>query len=160
MGRFTYVPSEGGARHRRTLYAFWRRSSAPTFLFDNAQRRVCEVAVMRTNTPLQALTLLNDLSYLEAARALAASVHELTGGPERHLRALHERVLTRQPSEVELSILMREHERALGHYQAQPAEAAAFLEEPSSAYSQQPARAALALVASLLLNLDEALTQE
>lgn len=160
MGRFTYVPSEGGARHRRTLYAFWRRSSAPTFLFDNAQRRVCEVAVMRTNTPLQALTLLNDLSYLEAARALASSVHELTGGPERHLRALHERVLTRQPSEVELSILMREHERALGHYQAQPAEAAAFLEEPSSAHSQQPARAALALVASLLLNLDEALTQE
>ena len=52
MGRFTYQPSQGAAQHRRTLYAFWRRSIAPTFLFDSAQRRVCEVAMTRTNTPL------------------------------------------------------------------------------------------------------------
>ncbi len=71
MGRFTYEPSEGPAQYRRTLYAFWRRSIAPTFLFDSAQRRSCEVRTPRTNTPLQALTLLNDENYLEASRALA-----------------------------------------------------------------------------------------
>jgi hypothetical protein len=71
MGRFTYRPSVGPAQYRRTLYAFWRRSSAPTFLFDSAQRRVCEVGIRRTNTPLHALTLLNDATMLEAARVLA-----------------------------------------------------------------------------------------
>jgi hypothetical protein len=71
MGRFTYEPSPGSARYRRMLYSFWRRSSAPAFLFDQAQRRVCEVRARRTNTPLQALTLLNDEAILEAAHALS-----------------------------------------------------------------------------------------
>ena len=71
MGRFKYDPPEGAEQYRRSIYAFWRRSSAPTFLFDNAQRRVCEVRANRTNTPLQALTLLNDPVYVEAARAFA-----------------------------------------------------------------------------------------
>ena len=56
MGRFTYKPSIGPAQYRRTLYAFRRRSSAPTFLFDAAMRRTCEVTPRRTNTPLHALT--------------------------------------------------------------------------------------------------------
>ncbi|MFK7778211.1 MAG: PSD1 and planctomycete cytochrome C domain-containing protein, partial [Gimesia sp.] len=67
MGRYRYEPSQGAAQYRRSLYAFWRRSSAPTFLFDSAQRRVCEVRSRRTNTPLQALTLLNDVTILEAS---------------------------------------------------------------------------------------------
>ncbi|MGB0580792.1 MAG: PSD1 and planctomycete cytochrome C domain-containing protein, partial [Limisphaerales bacterium] len=71
MGRFTYQPSVGPAQFRRTLYAFWRRSSAPTFLFDSSQRRMCEVRPRRTNTPLHALTLLNDTSMLESARHIA-----------------------------------------------------------------------------------------
>src|SRR4029453_1267319 len=77
MGRFHYDPSEGAAQYRRTLYAFWRRAIAPTFLFDSAQRRVCEVTAGRTNTPLQALTLLNDATQREAAQILAA---EALGG--------------------------------------------------------------------------------
>ncbi|NLT69670.1 MAG: DUF1553 domain-containing protein, partial [Verrucomicrobiaceae bacterium] len=74
MGRYTYQPSVGPAQYRRTLYAYWRRSSAPTFLFDSAQRRVCEVRANLTNTPLHALTLLNDTGMLEASRALADAV--------------------------------------------------------------------------------------
>jgi len=50
MGRFKYEPSDGKEQYRRTVYAFWRRSVAPTLLFDSAQRRVCEVRSPRTNT--------------------------------------------------------------------------------------------------------------
>jgi hypothetical protein len=96
MGRFHYEPSEGRDRYRRSVYAFWRRSVAPTFLFDTAQRRVCEVAVARTNTPLQALTLLNDRTYVEAAAALAALV-PAGCAPADRVRTVVERVLGRPP---------------------------------------------------------------
>ena len=68
MGKLHYEPTEGPEQYRRTIYAFWRRSRPPAFLFDVAQRRVCEVGTLSTNTPLQVLTLMNDLSYLESAR--------------------------------------------------------------------------------------------
>ena len=94
MGRFTYEPSQGAAQHRRTLYAFWRRSIAPTFLFDSAQRRVCEVAMTRTNTPLQALTLLNDETMMEASRAPAK---RMLGSPSSNrLQLLYRSVLSRE----------------------------------------------------------------
>ena len=159
MGRFTYEPSEGPAQYRRTLYAFWRRSIAPTFLFDSAQRRSCEVRMSRTNTPLQALTLLNDENYLEASRALAASDLK----KPQPLREMSLRVLSREPSETEMAILMREHHRALDYYRMHPSDASTFLArghfvpEPSLA---APELAALTIVASMLFNLDEAITHE
>jgi hypothetical protein len=159
MGRFTYEPSEGPAQYRRTLYAFWRRSIAPTFLFDSAQRRSCEIRISRTNTPLQALTLLNDENYLEASRALAASVLK----KPQPIREMSLRVLSRVPSEKEMAILMREHDRALEYYRTHPSDASTFLDrghfvpEPSLA---KPELAALTIVASMLFNLDEAITHE
>jgi Protein of unknown function (DUF1553) len=159
MGRFTYEPSEGPAQYRRTLYAFWRRSIAPTFLFDSAQRRSCEIRISRTNTPLQALTLLNDENYLEASRALAASVLK----KPQPIREMSLRVLSRVPSEKEMAILMREHHRALEYYRMHPNDASLFLDrghfvpEPSLA---EPELAALTIVASMLFNLDEAITHE
>jgi hypothetical protein len=159
MGRFTYEPSEGPAQYRRTLYAFWRRSIAPTFLFDSAQRRSCEVRMPRTNTPLQALTLLNDENYLEASRALAALVLK----KPTPLREMSLRVLSREPNETEMAILMREHDRALEYYRMHPSDASTFLDrghlvpEPSLA---KPELAALTIVASMLFNLDEAITHE
>jgi hypothetical protein len=160
MGRFTYEPSEGPAQHRRTLYAFWRRAIAPTFLFDSAQRRACEVRLPRTNTPLQSLTLLNNAIYLEAARALA----------ERHRdsASMFRGVLFREPHDSERSVLDREWTRARGHYAGQPADAAALLEaaDPGRLFSipaddaDRADRAAATVVASLILNLDEAVTHE
>jgi hypothetical protein len=160
MGRFTYEPSAGPAQHRRTLYAFWRRAIAPTFLFDSAQRRSCEVRLPRTNTPLQALTLLNDAIYLEAARALA----------ERHntSAAMFEAVLLRAPADTELRVLDREMARARRQFLGQPADAAAFLAatDPGSIFPEPPddaaraERAAATVVASLILNLDEAISHE
>ena len=162
MGRFTYEPSVGPAQYRRTLYAFWRRSSAPTFLFDSSQRRVCEVRPRRTNTPLQALTLMNDTTLLEAARALADSV---VGMDDVGLRIveLFRRVLSRELSNAEAGVLEREHRRALMHYRGFPAEAIAFAtvgQRPPPSATEAPALAADMFVADLILNLDEAITHE
>jgi hypothetical protein len=162
MGRFTYEPSEGAAQHRRSLYAFWRRSIAPTFLFDTAQRRVCEVRTPRTNTPLQALTLLNDETFLEASRALAADVVR-TGKPEERLAEIYRRILSRPPSAAEIAVLQRELTRALALYRAQPDEAKKLLRDAALSPTAQTNLAELAahtVVASLVFNLDEALTHE
>jgi hypothetical protein len=163
MGRFRYEPSEGAAQYRRTLYAFWRRAVAPTFLFDSAQRRVCEVGATRTNTPLQALTLLNDQTYLEASRALATQALQTAPDPAARLRLIFRQVLSRDPAARELAVLERELARALAHYRAHPADADAFLrigQHPPDPTLPQPELAAYTLAASLTLNLDEALTHE
>jgi hypothetical protein len=162
MGRFKYEPSEGTAQYRRTLYAFWRRSIAPTFLFDTAQRRVCEVRTPRTNTPLQALTLLNDRTVLESSEALAALAIGASADADERLGMLAQRVLGRPAAPLELTILRRELDRALAHYRANPADAAKYLSVGNSrAVVQQAAeRAAYAVVATLMQNLDEALTHE
>jgi hypothetical protein len=150
MGRFTYEPSQGTAQYRRTLYAFWRRSIAPTFLFDSAQRRVCEVSMSRTNTPLQALTLLNDQTIMEASQGLAKRM--LAAKAEERLPMLYEAVLSRKATAKELSVLQRELDRALTHYREHP--------EDARKLKTSPELAAHALVATLVLNLDEAITHE
>jgi hypothetical protein len=150
MGRFTYEPSQGAAQYRRTFYAFWRRSIAPTFLFDSAQRRVCEVAMTRTNTPLQALTLLNDQTIMEASQALAKRMLATT--PEKRLPMLYQAVLNREPTAKELSVLLRELHRASKHYREHP--------EDARKLKTSPELAAHALVATLVLNLDETITHE
>ena len=144
MGRFTYRPSLGPAAYRRTLYAFWRRSSAPTFLFDSAMRRTCEVTPRRTNTPLHALTMLNDKTALEAARELAGL----------EIGEIYRRVLGRDPSARELEVLGDKFAEALAFYRSDPGAAAEF------SGGGDARSAAMTLVANLILNLDEALTHE
>jgi hypothetical protein len=174
MGRFHYDPSDGPSQYRRSLYAFWRRSVAPTFLFDAAQRRVCEVRLPRTNTPLQALTLLNDASYLNAAYALAIQALRESDDPAERLVAMARRVLGRGVEPGERAILQREHDRARTWYRQHPAEADRALDHASrnladsrpdllltTAEREHAAdAAALFLIANLVLNLDEAVTHE
>ena len=159
MGRFTYEPSEGPAQYRRTLYAFWRRSIAPTFLFDSAQRRACEVRTPRTNTPLQALTLLNDENYLEASRALAT----LAIAKPDPTQEMFLRVISRPASESEMTVLSREQDRALNYYRQHPNEAEIFLARGQFSLDPSlsaPEIAASTIIASMLFNLDEAITHE
>ncbi len=161
MGRYTYQPSVGQAQYRRTLYAYWRRSSAPTFLFDSAQRRVCEVRANRTNTPLQALTLLNDVGMLEASRVLAENVAK--EDPDKAIMRLAGAILNRKPSDGETAVLRREHHQSLDYYESNPADAVAFTRVGQQAELNKqnaPAVAAWMTVASLMLNLDEAMTME
>jgi len=161
MGRYTYQPSVGPAQYRRTLYAYWRRSSAPTFLFDSAQRRVCEVRMNRTNTPLHALTLLNDVGMLEASRMLAESV--AGDDPDKAITRLAAAILNRAPSDKEAAVLRREHHQSLDYYESNPTDAIAFTRIGQQAplnEQQAPRVAAWMTVASLMLNLDEAMTME
>jgi hypothetical protein len=152
MGRFRYEPSIGPAQYRRTLYAYWRRTAAPTFLFDSSQRRVCEVGARRTNTPLQALTLLNDVTMLESSRALAEALPEID--------RMAFQVLSRTPTDDERRVLQREYARALAFYQTD-SEAASELVTVGQAHPiPDPELAARMVVASMLLNLDEAITHE
>ncbi len=167
MGRFNYEPSDGPAQYRRTLYAFWRRAIAPTFLFDAAQRRVCEVRSSRTNTPLQALTVLNDANYLIAARALADNALRSDSNDAQRIAVITQRVLCRAPSEREMAVLQRELHTARAHYTEHPVEAAQYLQAlpripqmPGQTSWADADLAAYTLVASLVLNLDEALSHE
>jgi len=169
MGRNKYVPSEGPDQYRRTLYAFWRRSAAPSFLFDSAQRRVCEVRTPRTNTPLHALTLLNDLTYVESARALAEQALDAKTDDAGRLEQIVSRVLSRPPSTLECQVLGRELERARTYYQAHPDEAQQWLahgqRRPRLAPGADPRTnaanlAGYAVVANMVLNLDEAMNRE
>jgi len=163
MGRFTYTSSIGPAQYRRTVYAFWRRSSAPTFLFDNAMRRTCEITPRLTNTPLQALTLMNDLTSLEAARTLAQQAVDSDGDTSMHLRELFRTILSRQPSSEEHQILVHQHATALDYYKSHQHEAVELTTvgqlatpEPSNA----SALAAMMLTSNMILNLDESITHE
>lgn len=169
MGRFTYRPSVGPAQYRRTLYAYWRRSSAPTFLFDSAQRRVCEVGIRRTNTPLHALTLLNDTTMFEASRQLALTVSQeeslASAKPEEKIQWISRRILSRALEAAELEVVHREWRAFLNHYRSHPEEARTYVTKtllPLSAPEQPafPQIAALTLTASLVFNLDEAMTHE
>jgi hypothetical protein len=163
MGRFRYEPSEGAAQYRRTLYAFWRRAIAPTFLFDSAQRRVCEVRTARTNTPLQALTLLNDASYREAAQAIARAALHQHAENSPALARIFRKVLLRAPRAEETRVLQRELDQALTYYRAHPEDAAKFLHagQATPDPNLDPAElAAHTLLASMVLNLDEAITHE
>ena len=75
----SYVQDQGPSLYRRGLYTFWKRTVAPPSMvaFDAAGRETCTVRESRTNTPLQALDVLNDVTFVEAARALAERViHE------------------------------------------------------------------------------------
>ena len=163
MGRFRYEPSQGDAQFRRTLYAFWRRSAAPTFLFDSAQRRVCEVRPRLTNTPLQALALLNDGSVLESSRALARQCIEQFETPNERLSFLFRNVISRNPTAPELSVLQRELAKAFRHYSNAPDDAKELLD-----FGQPERRTTITahnlapymIVASMVYNLDEAITHE
>jgi hypothetical protein len=155
MGRNKYEVTDGPERHRRTLYAFWRRAAAPAFLFDVAQRRVCEVRSPRTNTPMQALALRNDPGRLEAARALAALETEPAG--------MFRRVLARDPSPAESVVLGRELDRAREAFAGRPADARLYLAAGGADMEDKGdpvAWASRAVVASLILNLDEAISRE
>lgn len=162
-GKYTYDTSQGDLQFRRTVYAFWRRSSSPTFLFDIAPRRVCEVRTRRTNTPLHALTLMNDLGQLEAARSLAVEVVTTNSNTDDRVTKLFERIVSRVPTDAEHQVLSEKLTNWLSHYESAPAEASQFLTfgQPELYVEQHiPETAAYTVLANLLLNLDEAITHE
>jgi hypothetical protein len=155
-----WTESSGEDRYRRGLYTFIRRSAAyPSFMtFDATSREFCTVRRVRTNTPLQALTTMNDEAFFEAARALAARVVQET--PAKRAAYAFRLVVTRAPKPEEVDRIAASYTRHLDRFRQEP-EAAARVIKGQSATGVDPAeQAAWTLVANALLNLDEALTRQ
>lgn len=150
--------TEGEAQYRRGLYVFWRRTDPyPSMItFDSPVRTVCTSRRIRTNTPLQALTLLNDSVYYEASEALAEKMMEKEE-IEAQLISGYQMLMFRPPSEEKLALLKDLYEEALQHYQQQLLLTSA--EEKVSSDVQAVEEHALRLVANALLNLDEVITK-
>ena len=161
-----YPVGSGADLYRRSLYTFWKRAVPPPsmILFDSAGREACTVRSVRTNTPLQALNRMNDSSYLEASRALVRKTLAGAGaGREERLRHLFRLVTARQPSQRELEVLSSGFGHHLDRFRNDPQAALALLgpsPERTGRGVSDPEVAALAVMASLVLNLDETITRE
>lgn len=163
FGKITYKQDTGEALHRRTLYTFWRRIVGPTMLFDNAARQYCSVNVSRTNTPLHALITMNDITYVEAARALAQRVLLAEKEDAARLDRAFRLVLSRKPTPDERGILLQRVHYLKTQFDENKAEAEKLLkvgESPRETALDASTHAAWASVCLLVLNLDEALTKE
>jgi mono/diheme cytochrome c family protein len=164
LGKISYQQDHGDDLYRRSLYTFWRRSVAPTMLFDVPSRQVCVVKQTRTNTPLHALTLLNDVTYVEAARKLAERVHKDGGTtPEERVAHALRLVTCRRPTGREVNSLVAVLERLRERYAREPQAAAELLkigETPADPSLPAVELAAYAGVMNVVLNLDEVVTKE
>jgi hypothetical protein len=163
FGKITYKPDTGEALHRRTLYTFWRRIVGPTMLFDNPARQYCSVNVSRTNTPLHALITLNDITYVEAARALAQRVLLAEKDDAARLNLAFRLVLAREAKADERTILLQRVEYLKTQYGEDKTSAEKLVaagESPRDAALDAATHAAWTSVCLLVLNLDEALTKE
>ena len=158
-----WSPSPGEDRFRRGLYTFWRRTSPyPSMTtFDAPSREFCVSRRVRTNTPLQALVLLNDPVFVEAAQGLARRM--LDTGPDRRGIARGFRLaLARDPTERETTRLLRLFTAERAHYATRPKEALEMATAPIGPLRQGISAtdaAAMTIVANVLLNLDEFLVK-
>ena len=161
----TFQQDHGENLYRRSLYTFWKRSVPPPNMtvFDAGAREVCSVRRQSSNTPLQAMTLLNDVTYVESARHIAHRML-IDGGDNDtdRLRYGMELVTSRLPSDSECAILQRGLARHRKTYRKHPPEAAILLshgESPSPGNHEATEHAAFTQIALMLLNLDEAITK-
>ncbi len=161
-----YKHDKGDNLYRRSLYTIWKRTSAPPSLtlFDVPGREMCRVRRSRTNTPLQALSLMNEITYVEAARVLAQKTLEEGGStvPDRIKYAVR-KVLGRSPSAQELNSLVAGLNRRLKHFKDHPSDAnelASAGDYPRDNKLDVAELAAYTTTASILFNMDETITKE
>ena len=161
-----YVADRGDAQYRRGLYVWWQRTFLhPSLLaFDAPSREECVAERNRSNLPQQALVLLNDPTYVEAARALAARiVAEGGGATAQRLAFAWDRALQRPPRTEEVRTASGLLDEQLRHYRADPAAADALLatgDSPLPAGLDRAELAAWTHVARVLLNLHEFITRD
>jgi hypothetical protein len=158
-----WLESTGEDRYRRSLYTFIRRTSPyPSWsTFDAPTREFCTVRRVRTNTPLQALTTLNDPAFFEAAQALARRMVQDIG-PDPASRATYgfRRCLTRRPTAPELDRILGYYRQELQRFQNDPKAASEVTGAQAGTNSNLPKLAAWTMVSNVLLNLDETITKE
>lgn len=163
FGKITYDQDRGDQLYRKTLYTFWRRIVGPTFLFDNASRQVCTVKSVKTNTPLHALTTLNDITYMEAARVFAERMLLHDSNDEGRLAYGFEMATSRKPKNQELRVFQHRLNDLRDMYSVSP-DAAKEVTRVGDYRSPDSldltSHAAYTVLGSLLLNLDETITRQ
>jgi cytochrome c553 len=164
-GTGDYVPDTGENLYRRSLYTYWKRTAPPPVMaaFDAAGRETCWVRESRTNTPLQALALLNETAFVEAARALAQRILSEATEPDDRLTRAFRRVTGRAPNAQELAVLRKSLAFHLAEFRVNPTAAKKLLAVGSSQPDPKldPAElAAYTAISNTLLNLDEVVTRE
>ncbi len=160
---FTYPTSHGTDLYRRSLYTFWRRTIAPVNMFDSSARQTCRVRTATTSSPLHALTMLNDPTWVEAARVLAQSVTKEQTTDEARLARAFARVLGREPSGKEPALLAKllANQRAVYAADAKAADALLVIGESKRDPKLPVAEhAALTATCLALYNLDAAVTRD
>lgn len=160
----TYVEDSGDKLYRRSLYTFWKRTLPPPSMaiFDAPNRDLCEVRRQKTNTPLQALALQNDVQVLECAKVLSSQISEEDLPEEESVKSLFYHVLLREPSDEELDLLVDYHKKCVDKFKSNKEDAIKLLEVGVSKPQEekQTETAALMMVAQVLYNLDETITKE
>jgi hypothetical protein len=163
-----YRQDTGSSLYRRSIYTYWKRAVPPPsmMIFDTADREVCSVKRRLTNTPLQALTMLNDPTYVETARALASQSMGLSSQFESDADVtqwIFRRILARSPDATENQQLQGSLVNYRVHFQRLPSAAQELIhvgESPVDAGRDAIELAARTTLVSLILNLDETLTKE
>lgn len=162
---FTYKDGKGEDLYRRSLYTYWKRTLSPPnmALLDTADREWCSVKPRQTNTPLQALTLLNDVTFAEAARKLGELMLDSGATDKERIDFAFVRLLNRHPSDSELAVLTDAMQTYRASFAASPDLAREILSiGQSKSITELPEvdRAAATALANILLNLEEATTRD
>ena len=160
-----FVQDHGEKLYRRSMYTYWKRTVPPPSMvsFDAPNRELCTLQRAITNTPLQALVLLNDPQFVEASRALGERImqQDLPDIASRIAFAF-KLATSREPTTEELAILSKAYQRAVGEFRAQPELAMEYLavgESDRDSKIDPVEHAAWASVASMILNLSETVTK-
>ena len=157
---------EGVNLYRRSLYTYWKRTLPPPSMmaFDAPNRELCVMQRESTNTPLQALVLLNDIQFVEASRAFAERIlHELPNASDQErIHFAFEVVTSRPPKSNELRKVLSAYNEQLRAFRGKPEAAIALLnvgDSPRDTLLDPVEHAALTMIANLIFNLSEALTK-
>ena len=160
-----FVQDHGGKLYRRSMYTYWKRSVPPPNMqaFDAPSREVCVLTRAKTNTPLAALVLMNDPTFVEASRKLAGRVLRDGGATEEsRLMLLHRLVCGRRPTERELDLLSGALAEFQTSFRAEPEAARRLMavgESPHDPVLDVVELAAYASLANAVLGTDEAITR-
>ncbi len=162
FGKIKYQMDTGDDLYRRSLYSFWRRIVGPTVFFDSSKRQTCEVKPNLTNTPLHALTTLNDVTFVEAARVMAEDMIQKHPSDREQIVATFITLMSRPPETNELELLEKRLVSTRQKFLVAPDEAKALLtvgEKQRDKTIDVAQHAALTTLINMLMNLDEFLVK-
>jgi hypothetical protein len=163
--RYPYLQKAGDGLYRRSIYTIWKRTSPPPsmLIFDLPQRGECTVRRIPTSTPLQALVLLNDPQYVEAARAVAEKVIKQESSLEKRLHSTFRLITGRAPQSLEMELLQDFYAEEYEKFENAPQDRKDFLqigEMPADPGLDPNALAAMSVIANSIMNTDEATTRK